>query len=59
MSVCPECFTHDKNFFAGRCHACNSEIGFIRQCLTSLLWTTTYAVVGLGTTFFILWLIIG
>ena len=38
MAICPECQTLDKNFFAYRCHACNQEIGFLRQ----LAWQTAY-----------------
>lgn len=38
MAICPECQVTDKNFFAYKCHSCNSEIGFFRQ----LLWQTVY-----------------
>ena len=40
MAICPECFTKDKSFFAGRCHACNSEIGFFRQVIAQLIYVT-------------------
>jgi hypothetical protein len=40
MALCPECQVTDKQFFAYKCHSCNSEIGFFRQ----LLWQTVYAV---------------
>jgi hypothetical protein len=53
MSLCPECFVKDKNFFAPRCHACNSEIGFIRQCVWSFVWSVTYVTVTLGVIYFI------
>lgn len=55
MAICPNCHVHDKNFFAGKCHACNTPVGFIEQCLTSLVWWATY--IGLG--WFVLWLFFG
>ena len=53
MAVCPNCHTKDKNFFAGQCHACNSQIGFIEQCIISLVWTVTEVAVVVG----IIWLL--
>ena len=41
MAICPECHTRDKPFFAPRCHACNSEIGFWYQLLGSYVATAT------------------
>ena len=41
MAICPECHTTDKPFFAPRCHACNSEIGFWYQLLASYVATAT------------------
>ena len=46
MAICPNCHTMDKGFFAPKCHSCNTEVGFIEQCLTSLVWWTTTIVVG-------------
>jgi len=40
MAICPNCHVKDKNFFAGKCHACNTPVGFIEQILHSLMWTT-------------------
>ena len=56
MAVCPNCHTMDKNFFAGQCHACNSEIGFIEQCVISLVWTVTQITVTVGLIYFLWWL---
>jgi hypothetical protein len=53
MSLCPECFVKDKNFFASKCHACNSEVGFLRQCTWSFVWSVTYVTVTLGVIYFI------
>ena len=55
MSICPECHTLDKNFFAPKCHACNTEVGFLMQCAASLVYTATWAV-GI---IFLLWLFLG
>ena len=44
MAVCPECHTPDKNFFAPRCHACNSEIPLIQQIIVSLIFFSVKAV---------------
>ena len=52
MAICPYCQTHDKNFFAGKCHACNTPVGFFEQVFTSLVWTATYV----GGTIFFIWL---
>ena len=41
MAVCPSCHSHDKDFWASKCHACNSEIGFFDQVFYSLVWTAT------------------
>jgi hypothetical protein len=49
MSLCPECFVKDKNFFASKCHACNSEVSFLRQCTWSFVWSVTYFSVIVGT----------
>ena len=46
MAICPNCHTMDKGFFAPKCHSCNTEVGFIEQMLTSLVWWTTTIVVG-------------
>jgi hypothetical protein len=39
MAICPNCHVKDKNFFAPKCHACNTPVGFIEQCVHSLIWT--------------------
>jgi hypothetical protein len=39
MSVCPNCHKMDKNFFAPLCHNCNTLVGFVEQCVHSLIWT--------------------
>ena len=39
MSVCPNCHQMDKNFFAPQCHNCNEHVGFMEQCVHSLIWT--------------------
>jgi hypothetical protein len=39
MSICPHCHQMDKNFFAPICHNCNNPVGFIEQCVHSLLYT--------------------
>jgi hypothetical protein len=38
MAICPHCHTTDKNFFAPRCHACNSDVGFIEQVFFSTFY---------------------
>jgi hypothetical protein len=59
MAVCPNCHTQDKNFFAGKCHACNTDVGFIEQCMISLVWTATQIGVLVGLFYFAKWLITG
>jgi len=54
MSLCPNCHTKDKEFFAPKCHACNTPVGFIEQCLHSLLWTVTQVATVIG----VIWLLI-
>jgi hypothetical protein len=53
MAMCPNCHTPDKNFFAGQCHACNSEIGFIEQCIVSLIFFGVKAGAALGILWFL------
>jgi hypothetical protein len=53
MAICPECHTMDKNFFAPKCHACNTPVGFINQCIVSLM----YNVVFFGT-LYLMWLLV-
>ena len=38
MAICPECHTKDKPFWAPRCHACNSYIGFWYQLFGQLAY---------------------
>jgi hypothetical protein len=59
MAVCPNCHVHDKNFFAGKCHACNTPVGFIEQCVISLVWTVTQFTVTFGIMYFLWWLFFG
>jgi len=53
MAMCPNCHTADKNFWAGQCHACNSEIGFIEQCIVSLIFFSVKAAATLGILWFL------
>ena len=53
MAICPSCQTQDKNFFAPRCHACNSDIGFIEQVFFSVF----YGVVQIATVAFLFYVI--
>ena len=53
MAICPHCHTNDKNFFAPRCHACNSDIGFLEQVFFSVF----YGTVQIATFIFIIWFI--
>ena len=39
MALCPACFVTDKNFFAPKCHACNTRIPFLVQVVYSMLAT--------------------
>jgi hypothetical protein len=55
MAICPHCHVMDKNFFAPKCHACNTPVGFFEQVFASLLFNT----VVLGGFVFILWLVFG
>jgi hypothetical protein len=49
MAFCPKCHTTDKGFWAPKCHACNSPVGFIEQCIYSLMNAVIYtAIVGGG-----------
>ena len=58
MSVCPHCHQMDKNFFAEKCHNCNTYVGFIEQCAHSLIWTVVPWIV-IATGVWIVWLIFG
>jgi hypothetical protein len=53
MAICPHCHTTDKNFFAPRCHACNSDTGFFEQ----VFFSTFYGAVQIVTVIFIFWII--
>ena len=49
MAICPECFSREKSFFAGRCEECNQPVGFFRQLLVQVSWYTVYVAVIVGT----------
>ena len=53
MAICPECFS-EKPWMAPRCHACNEDIGFIRQSFAMIV----YSVVSVAAFVFFIWLII-
>ena len=48
MSICPNCHTMDKNFFAPKCHACNTPVGFFEQCFISLTYNVTLVLTLVG-----------
>ena len=43
MAICPECFSREKSFFAGRCEECNQPVGFLRQLIVQVAWSIVYA----------------
>jgi hypothetical protein len=53
MAICPNCHTMDKGFFAPKCHACNTPVGFFEQILMSFLYNATIVIGFL----FLVWLI--
>jgi len=53
MALCPACFKTDKEFFAPKCHACNTRIPFLVQVVYSFL----YGVLTLGFFFGSFWLL--
>ena len=53
MAICPHCHTTDKNFFAPRCHACNSDTGFFEQ----VFFSTFYSAIQIGLFIFILYVL--
>ncbi len=59
MAICPECFSSEKAFFASRCEECNQPIGFIRQSVFQILWTTVYVTTIVLAFSFVLYLISG
>ena len=48
MALCPNCHQMDKNFFAPRCHNCNTEVGFGEQVAHSLVYTVVTWTVMIG-----------
>ena len=54
MSVCPNCQKKDKEFFAPQCHNCNEHVGFIEQCIHSIIWTVVPIVVVISFFWFVL-----
>ena len=48
MAICPECFSREKSFFAGRCEECNQPVGFLRQLIVQVAWYTVYVAVIVG-----------
>lgn len=44
IGICPQCFTR-KPFWAPRCHACNTYIGFLTQLWACAIYYGTAAVV--------------
>jgi hypothetical protein len=48
MSLCPYCQSHNKEFFATKCHNCNTEVTFGEQVAGSLTYVFTYAATILG-----------
>lgn len=59
MAICPECFSREKSFFAGRCEECNQPIGFLRQLVVQVAWSTVYVGVIIGSFYFLGWLFFG
>ncbi len=55
MAICPKCHTMDKNFFAGKCHACNSGVGFFEQIVHSIAFCLAFG----GVIYFAGWLVFG
>jgi hypothetical protein len=49
MAICPECFSREKSFFAGRCEECNQPVGFLRQLVVQVAWYTVYVAVVVGS----------
>jgi hypothetical protein len=49
MAICPECFSREKSFFAGRCEECNQPVGFLRQLIVQVAWYTVYVAVVVGS----------
>ena len=53
MAICPECLS-EKPFWANRCHACNTWIGFVYQLfaqwvyLGTIFYLGAFIVVSLG-----------
>jgi hypothetical protein len=41
MSLCPYCLSHDKDYFADKCHNCNTEVSFGDQTSGSVTWVLT------------------
>jgi len=49
MAICPECFSREKSFFAGRCEECNQPVGFLRQLIVQVAWYIVYVAVVVGS----------
>ena len=56
MSICPNCHTMDKNFFAPKCHACNTPVGFFEQCFISLTYNVTLVLTLVGMWYLFKWM---
>jgi hypothetical protein len=52
MALCPACFKTDKEFFASKCHACNTRIPFLVQCF----YSAAYGLLALGGFIGFFWL---
>jgi len=48
MSLCPYCQSHNKEFFADKCHNCNTEVSLGQQVAGSVTYVLTYAATILG-----------
>jgi uncharacterized protein (DUF983 family) len=44
MSLCPYCQSRDKEFFADKCHNCNTEVSFGEQVAGSAIYTAVTVV---------------
>lgn len=59
MAICPNCHTPDKEFFALKCHECNTPVGLGEQIMVSLVWTLTMWGIVLGVLYFSFRAIVG
>lgn len=51
MSLCPYCQSKDKEFFAAKCHNCNTEVTMGEQITGSVVYTLCQVGVIVGVIF--------